>query len=423
MKPTYLLYINFRRLLRESISAFKAAHRLGYAVMVIGKSLPEVLQPYVDHYEYCDPSDQKMLETCIEKMIRQFVIEGIVCATETAVEASAIIGERLGLPTLSLRTATAVRDKSILREKTKTIDQHVTLLLEIENPEQLLAKLHAYTQSNGFPYVIKPVNASGSTGIFVVHSQKDIDRFMSAMESIENTQYDTYSRRTQTAFIVEPYLDGQEYSVEGFVFNGEVFIVGVTYKETSEPYRLEIRHVFPALLTNEDERAIHRKVEIYLHALDINNASFHLEGKLQHKQGKVDFYLIETAARPGGDYITSHLVPLALGYDFYENLARVSLKQNPQPVRERTCVAGIHYIFAEKEGILRGYTGLDKIMEHPLVQHIFVEVPQGETIILPPKDFRKQRVIAVLSTASSHAHLQQHLDWVQETLHPEISLL
>ena len=46
--------------------------------------------------------------------------------------------------------------------------------------------------------------------------------------------------------IVEEFLQGSEHSVEGIVQGGALTVFSVTDKRTTEPYRLEIGHVFPS---------------------------------------------------------------------------------------------------------------------------------------------------------------------------------
>ncbi|MCK1333371.1 MULTISPECIES: ATP-grasp domain-containing protein [unclassified Bradyrhizobium] len=408
----FLLYINYRRLIRESIRAFEAAHRLGYRVAVLGQPLPPELACYVDEWRQCNPASLVSLESAVEEIRKCIQIAGVVCFTETAVEACAIVAAKLRLPGLPHACVSAVRDKSILRERTQSVSGLTHRLLQNDSD------LEEFISVAGLPVIVKPVNASGSTGIYLLREPADLNVFHSTSKKIGNPSYDPTLRRETLTFLAERYIGGQEVSVEGYVCGGEVTVVGITHKLTSDPYCLEVRHIFPADLDGEMRSMIEAKTKDYVLALCLDNASFHLEGKYDGPQ----FALIEVAARPGGDYIASHLVPLALHYDFYENLARIAVGTAPLPPPAPQRVAGIHYVLAKQEGRLLGYRGLEAVLDHPWVEQAIVETSIGTHIVLPPSDFRLQRLIAVISTAPSQALLTKHLDWVSETITPVFAL-
>ncbi len=122
--------------------------------------------------------------------------------------------------------------------------------------------------------------------------------------------------------------------------------------------------------------------------------------------------------RPAGGYIASHAIKIASGYDFYENLIRVSTGQIPLDFGTASKYAGIVFIKAEKEGILKGFQGIDTILSHPFTEHLSFEVKIGEDVVLPPKDFRKVILLAVIASCPNYELLKEHLQFVRETLVP-----
>lgn len=67
---------------------------------------------------------------------------------------------------------------------------------------------------------------------------------------------------------------------------------------------------------------------------DINNCATHTEIKIT-KNGIV---LIEMAARLGGDYITSDLVPLATGVDMLKNIIHISINEPINICESKKCM-------------------------------------------------------------------------------------
>ncbi len=405
----YILFINFRRLIRESICTFEATHYLGYKVLVIGDTqLPETLSAHVDRFMLCKTNNLDDLLLTINNIKSDIVITSVVCFTETAVESSAIIAHKLNLPGLPIESIKFVRNKDELRKRTFHIDKLPTRIIQKDTD------IDSFIQEFGLPVIIKPINTSGSTGIYMINDEKDLETYYKSRASIANPIYDPTISQKQLTFVIEKYIEGQEVSVEGLVYDHKVTIIGITHKVTSHPFKLETCHIFPANLDTETKNMIEEKTTAYILALGLNNTSFHLEGKYK----KQEFSLIEIAARPGGCHINSHLVPLATGYNLYKNLIKITLGQEPDPVLTPNKVAGEVFILANQEGLLKGYSNMDNILNHPWVSHVITETPIGTHIELPPKDFRKQRLLGVISTAPSHDQLIKHLEWISQTLTP-----
>lgn len=409
MKHNYLLFVNYRRLLHESICAFSSAHELGYKVLLIASDLPEALSPYVDKFERCKTNDLQQLLFVCDKVKNQYDIIGVPALTETAIEASSIIAARFGLVGLSIDSVSSVRNKDVMRKLTRSIDCLPSMVIDANDD------VYRFIKEYGYPCIIKPINASGSTGIYYVNKKSDIDLFFSSNQSILNPTYDPTLSHNHLTFVIEKYLQGQEFSVEGFVSNREIYIAGITHKTTSEPFKLEVRHIFPAKLFSKDQDIILTKTKQYIMSLGINNGAFHLEGKFDG----TDFMLIEVAGRPGGDYIASSLIYYAKEYNLYKNLLKIYANIVPDAIPDGFYkVAGVHYIMAQQEGILTGYHGIYEVLSHPWVKQVIVENAIGADIKLPPTDYRKQRLICIISTAPTHLALNQHFDWVQNTLIP-----
>jgi len=54
----------------------------------------------------------------------------------------------------------------------------------------------------------------------------------------------------------------------------------------------------------------------------------------------------------GGDFIGSHLVELATGYDFLKGVIEVALNQFQAPVHTKNEFSGVYFLSRETEGLL-----------------------------------------------------------------------
>jgi carbamoyl-phosphate synthase large subunit len=95
----------------------------------------------------------------------------------------------------------------------------------------------------GAPVVVKPVDGSAQRGVTEVRSEAElpdaVDRALAASRS--------------KAFVLEQYLEGHEYTVNGFLLEGEYFPMSVTRRILHPPPPLGvcIAHRYPSLLADE----------------------------------------------------------------------------------------------------------------------------------------------------------------------------
>jgi biotin carboxylase len=404
-----IVFLNFRRLLRESIEAFRSAKQAGYQIILVAKNVPDVLRNEVDTIIEAVTSDITELERVKDILIGQSVA-AVVCFTETAIESAAWLNNELGLKGMPLEAVSAARNKAEMRLRTAALHPIKTTL--IQSPEEI----NLFFKEVGSKIILKPINSSGSQGIFTIQSEEDISIWKSNHQNVLAPQYDLTKKFSTLNYVGEEYLKGNEYSVEGFVLDHQVTVIGVTAKQVSLEYKLELRHIFPADLSLGEKEQIEKDTTLIINALGLNNTSFHLEGKFDKKA----FRMIEVAARPAGDYIASHIIPNSIQYDFYGNLIQISLGNPPEKPGTVHSVSGIQFITTDKEGVFERLDGLEKVLDHPYVKHVFIEVPYGTDILLPPKNFRLQRLAAVVSSSSSHEILKEHFKEVKSLLIPKI---
>lgn len=168
-----------------------------------------------------------------------------------------------------------------------------------------------------YPLIVKPVDRSGSRGIY------KLDNPNSLYSSIENAMNQSFCKQV----LIEEFIKGQEYSVEGISFNGEHHILAITLKQTTgSPNFIETGHIEPAPL---DDEIVKKIKTIVLHALDtleIKNSASHSEVIIDDNK---DIIIIEIGARMGGDMIGSDLVYYSTGVDYLKAVIDVSVGNKP----------------------------------------------------------------------------------------------
>ena len=160
--------------------------------------------------------------------------------------------------------------------------------------------------------VLKPRDNSGSRGVKLCRNKVELQEAM--QEALQYSHLDTV--------LVEEYIEGQEYSIEGLHYEGKSEVIQFTEKTTTEfPYNVELAHKQPANLTEDQKNNIRELVSKIANCMHFENCPSHTELKINER----GIFIIETSPRLGGDYITSTLVPLSTGINMEDRLLNISL--------------------------------------------------------------------------------------------------
>lgn len=167
-----------------------------------------------------------------------------------------------------------------------------------------------------FPLIVKPTDRSGSRGVTKVHSVEEVNQ--SILKALEHS--------INGRVIVEEYIESErEFSIECISYGKVHHPIAITDKVTTRaPHFVEIEHHQPAAISEETYRQMFETTKRILDALGIVNGASHTEVYLLSNG---DIRVVECAARMGGDFIGSHLVPNTTGYDYMRAVIEVALNQ------------------------------------------------------------------------------------------------
>jgi biotin carboxylase len=223
---------------RSQLGLLEQARALGHEVCVVDGSVRAPLLEEADYAIVRSFTDVGGVAGDLEAR----GIEPVAVATmgsDQAVLPTAQLAERLGLPGLPVETARTVADKRRMRaafEKRKVRCPKGREAASFEEAEQAFHQL-------GAPVVVKPVDGSAQRGVTEVRVEAEladaVDRALAASKT--------------GAIVLEQYLDGDEFTVNGFLLSGEYFPMSVTRRLLYPPPPLGvcISHRYPSLLANE----------------------------------------------------------------------------------------------------------------------------------------------------------------------------
>lgn len=257
------------------------------------------------------------VEPVARELWDRYDIDVALSLTEPGLENASRINDRFGLGGTSLAVTRLFRDKLVMREHLAAHDPDAVGAASL----RARADLDAFAARYGYPFIVKPTDATAGIGVLRVDGPGDLDRAWDHVLRLRGTRTDRVSTLYVLGeFLMEQYIEGAEYSVETFSFDGRHVVVAVTEKLVDPGSFAEIGHVVPARLPAADEELIRAAVPRFLSTMGLRDGVAHTEVRL----GARGVTVIESHNRLAGDAISDlvrgvygiDLVSHALGWPF-----------------------------------------------------------------------------------------------------------
>ncbi len=212
---------------------------------------------------------------------------------------------------------------------------------------------------------MKPRDHSGSRGVKLCRSKEELQE--SLQEALQYSHLDTV--------LVEEYIEGQEYSIEGLHYEGKSEVIQFTEKTTTEfPYNVELAHKQPANLTEAQKEAIRELIDKIASCMGFENCPSHTELKINER----GVFVIETSPRLGGGYITSLLVPLSTGINMEDQLLNIALGEKVELIINRTNQAsGVRFLELKEGVVKRILPGIEDVISWPNIVDFQCNLQEG----------------------------------------------
>jgi carbamoyl-phosphate synthase large subunit len=177
--------------------------------------------------------------------------------------------------------------------------------------------------------------------------------------------------------LVEEFIEGPEYSIEGLHYDGKSEVIQFTEKKTTEfPYNVELGHIQPANISEENKQKIREIVARIGNALKFENCPSHTELKINER----GIFVIETSPRLGGDYITSTLTPLSTGVNVEDELLRISLGEKISPTPQHVQYSGVRFFAFEEGNIIKHILDTNFVKTWPHVVDFSFNLKEGDSV-------------------------------------------
>ena len=301
------------------------------------------------------------------RVAREEQVDGVIHpCSEVSMNVMGRINDELGLSGISRETAIRATNKHLMREAFEKYGAPSPKSMCFTDVEVAWG---AFCTDFTGACILKPSRNSGSRGIAKISADIKMDEFARLFEISKNESRDK-------SVMLEQFVEGPEFSIEIIVWNGEVNVLTVTDKKTTEaPHFVELGHNQPSCRTAEEVETLKAAAVAGVKALGVNNCACHAEAKLM--DGKA--YLMEIGARLGGDFISTELTHLSTGIDMVAAAVDVALGIEPNlSVKEEPKGACIRY-FCPKPGKLVSISNLEAL-DDPRVYEKKIYVQVGDMI-------------------------------------------
>ena len=306
--------------------------------------------------------------------------DAVLAVDDAGVELAALLAERLGLPGNPARAVQLVRDKlafrRLLREGTFRCPgfRH---LASGEDPRNLLGEAK-------FPAVVKARRLSASRGVIRVD---DPQALLAAVRWVRAIQARADRDAEALGLVIEDFIPGREYALEGSLRGGELTTVALFDKPDplDGPYFEETLYVTPSRLPQALQETIHQEVARACRAAGLVTGPVHAEVRVND----AGIWLLEVAPRSIGGLCGRVLVHL-LGMTLEEMILRQAVDE-PVPSLPPTTdasgergAAGVMMLPIPRRGIYRGLEGLTAAEAVPGITGVAITAEPGQVIAPPP---------------------------------------
>ncbi|MGI9046710.1 MAG: ATP-grasp domain-containing protein [Burkholderiales bacterium] len=304
-------------------------------------------------------------------------LDAVLAVDDAGLELGSLLNQHLGLPGNQLEAVRRLRDKLHFRELLRAHAFNCPPFVHLPDGET------ARPPTLPFPLVVKPRRLSASRG--VIRADND-DEFTRAIERAREIQRLGDRDAADLGLIVEAFIPGREYALEGLLTQGRLRVLAQFDKPDAldGPFFEETLYVTPSRLSSALQHQIADEVQRACRIADITTGPIHAEMRV-NRDG---IWLLEIAARSIGG-LCSDVLRHALGMSLEELILRHALGLPLSQARPGGA-SGVMMLPIAKRGIFRGarnvetalnISGISAIQITAQINQLLVPLPEGASYL------------------------------------------
>ncbi|MFC4160860.1 ATP-grasp domain-containing protein [Chitinimonas lacunae] len=313
---------------------------------------------------------------------QQHRFDGVFTFAESSVIATSLIAQALGLPSIGPDAAICSRNKFFMRQGHQRFGAPHPAFELVPTLEAAVAA----GRKIGYPAILKPTLGAGSQFVYKLNNEDElIQMYPKAWDGVQTFTHvsneGSSDKLGPNSLLLESFLDGREFLIEAFTWDGETVLGSIVDRVTLEGNNFDddVHHA-PTDMTPEQIAKVHKAVHQGALAQGLKRSVMHAE--IRFHQGEP--FILEIAARPGGGGL-DHMARISAGY--CPLMATVNIAAGKRPANSAYTPTGkdtFALCLISAAGEIANITIPAEVSEDPMVFMLKMVVTPGSRIRRPP---------------------------------------
>jgi biotin carboxylase len=390
----------------EQTPLIQRAKELGHWVLATHPTQEGEALQYADETRIVDSKDILSLDAIFQER----GIEAIITdACDYSLYASGLLCWKHGLPGPGFVAVSYSNNKRKSRIACEAAGVKQPPFYACETFEDVLKGVSAV---GGYPVILKPVDNRGNFGVNIVSERGDLEGAF--FEAVANA----HSRQ----ILVEKFIKGTLLTVEGFAIReyGRHASYALSSKKMLGGGRkgVAMELNYPGDISEDAARRTKEINDRVVKALGYDFGFTHTEYIVDEAE---NIWLVESANRGGGVFISSLIMPALTGVDFPELLIRMacgeSISSFPSGDMPAKTMVTMSFIRFSEGGLIRSVTGLEEMLRLPGVICGRLMVKPGDRIRVISTDANRHGF--VIAFANTREDLDALIEKAKQMIHVE----
>lgn len=309
-----------------------------------------------------------------DPQLSELRLDGVIASFENYILSKAWLSEALNLPGISISAAEISTDKKLMREAfSKHCPEFSPAFAEVSS----LQDVQNFLQAHPGPVVLKPANLVKSLLVTLCLNPEDaLTAYPAIMEKIQDVYNENGVINRKPKMIIEEYLIGPYFSVDGFVDHaGNITVLPVVDLIMGKERGFEDHHNFsrklPSQFSNQETTSLQEAARAGIKALGLTSSGAHCEFVLTKNGPR----LIEIGARFGG--YRPLMYTQCYNIKLFQVEVDLALGKIPQIEPKNGSHMAVYEVFPHNTGIVTEIPGLDELQNLPSLRRYRVRTPVG----------------------------------------------
>lgn len=363
----------------------REAQILGYKTILISRNPKQYSNNILKHIDktiVCETNNGQNILLLFDSDADLINTSAVMTTNDFYVRQTSFVCAKLGLANIGIDASEACHFKKIMRERfdatgfsnlnPRYIIQSIDMLEREGNQKKI-------TKSIGFPFVIKPIDGNDSLGVNLIKTEEEFINYTSWTKNLIN---DATEQKFSRKFLIEEFIDAEEFSVEVLVNKpNEPIIIGSFIKELwgkkNAPF-IKIGSAFP--YQGPKTHLIRQEIPKAVKAIEAKKGILNIDCKIYNNTLKI----IEINGRMVGDQMGSHIIPMATGYNLAKAAVQLSLGLEPDDYNNsENKFIGIYRVLPNKWAKFNGIENKEKIEAIESVRSLQILASVGKNLKEP----------------------------------------